>query len=165
MKRAVWSVLVIVVVSAVAYAVYSAVTPATESDKIRKQYNRHLQSRDESKFPQDNINRSIYEKLSKEFQVSLALAYNREKKPDEAIVLIEELIKQNDEPPFRLFGRLMPRGSWVYGFDANYYEMLANAFELKKDNDSRDNALKKKDQARAEEKRLIAIEKSYGNKN
>ncbi len=163
MKKALWSALAMLVMTSGAYAVYYALIPETESEKIKKQYNHHLLSRNESKVLNGNISQEIYERKSKEFQISLALAYNREKKPDEAIALIEELISKNSGPPFRLFGRSMPRGSWVYGFDAHYYEMLANAFELKKDIDNRDKATMNKKRALAEEKRLRIIEKSYRN--
>ena len=161
MKKALWIALTVLVISVAAYAVYYAFWPELESDKIRKQYHSHLQSLDESKFPKDYQYRTMFESKSKDFQISLALAYNRENNPDDAIVIIEELIKQNRDPQYRLFGRLMPRGSWVYKFDANYYEMLANAFDLKKDNDSRDKALNNKYQALAQEKRLSSAENSY----
>jgi len=161
MKKALWIALTVLVISVAAYAVYCAFRPVSESENISKQYHSHLQSLDESKFPKDYKYRTMYESKSKDFQISLALAYNREKKPDDAIVIIEELIKQNRDPQYRLFGRLMPRGSWVYKFDANCYEMLANAFDLKKDIDSRDKALNNKYQALAQEKRLSSAEDSY----
>jgi hypothetical protein len=163
MKKALWTTLVVLLMSVVAYAVYYAFTPEPESAKIKKQYNSHLKSQDKSKFSKDTSYRTTYQKKSTDFQISLAVAYNLEKKPDDAIVLIEELIKQNQDPQYRLFGRLMPRGSWVYGFDAHYYEILADAFELKKDNESRDRALKNKYQALAEEKRLSPVNHYAGN--
>jgi predicted Zn-dependent protease len=163
MKKALWTVLTVLVMSVVAYVIYCACIPESESAKIRKQYNGHLQSLDKSKFPEDSMYRTSYQNKSTDFQIALALAYNREKKPDDAIMLIEELIRQNKDPHYRLFGRLMPRGSWFYGFDAHYYEMLANAFDLKKDNDSRDKALMNKNQALSEEKRLSVIETDTGN--
>jgi len=161
MKITLWTALAVVVISMAAFAVYHTFIPETESDAVRSQYKSHLHALDETKFQKDFKYRAAYERKSKEFQIALALAYNRDKKPDDAIVIIEELIKQNRDTQYRLFGRLMPRGSWVYGYDANYYEMLANAFDLKKDNDSRNKALMNKYQALDEEKRLTAVEKSY----
>jgi uncharacterized protein YxeA len=162
MKKALWTTLAVLVTCVVAYVLYYAFTPEPESATIRKQYNSHLKTRDENKFSKDNSYRTMYQKKSTDFQISLAVAYNLEKKPDDAIVLIEELIKQNRDPHYRLFGRLMPRGSWAYGFDAHYYEMLANAFDLKKDSNSRDKALINKNYALSEGQRLSSIENSHG---
>jgi predicted Zn-dependent protease len=89
----------------------------------------------------------------------LALAYNNENRPDDAIEILHELIKKNKEP-HGIMGERMPKMSAHYGLDSAYYRMLAESYQLKKDSDSQTKALNKMKQAEAMEARLKPAEQA-----
>ncbi len=101
----------------------------TESVIISGERKRLADSVDKSRADTDAVYaRTIDEKLSF-LDYRLAIAFNTENKPDEAIAVLKKLISAEEGKA--LHG--LKRRSRSYFNEAEYYEVLIESFEIKKD--------------------------------
>ena len=89
----------------------------------------------------------------RQMKFELASALINENKPDAAIDVLLDIIKEGRTAE-NIYGQRRPLIAADYFFLGRYYEQLAHAFELKGDLASRDKALRKMEQAQTAEKKL-----------
>lgn len=87
----------------------------------------------------------------------LARAYIREKRPDDAIEILQKLIRDNRHRK-NFYGEPMGMVSAFYGMEVLYYEALADAYTQKNDKESAEKATKKSKAAAVLETKLGAAE-------
>ena len=109
------------------YLVRQAAVP--QSAIIAKERNTLYASRDKERMANDPIYAGELEDKLALLDYWMAVAYNGENKPDQAIAILQRLI--NDEEARGKGG--MPRRSRSYMHEANYYEALKGSFELKQE--------------------------------
>jgi len=127
-------------------------TSAPESVIIAKERDHIYASRDKSRLEKDQLYaRELQDKL--QFLGNrLAVAYNAENRPDEAIAVLQQLI--SDEEGKGKTGIL--RRSRSYLNEAQYYEVLKESYDLKHDENNAQKAAKSREDllARAAELRI-----------
>jgi predicted Zn-dependent protease len=132
-----------------------AIKPAPKSEKVRKQMKELL-----DKVGNDAMAFDLQKLTFRNLKYDLAQAYNDEKRPDDAIEILVEIIKESKQPDKNYFGQVRNRISADYFFDSIYYKELARSYEIKQDIPSRDKALKKAEQAASMEKKLKPAEEA-----
>jgi hypothetical protein len=95
---------------------------AAERDKLSRSLDKDRDQKDEN-YVRDLKNKQQF------LSYRLALAYTAENKPDEAVAVLDKMIR--DEEAKTPGGR--PRRSRSYFDEARYYDALIRAYELKKD--------------------------------
>jgi len=130
-----------------------AVKPEPKSEKVRRQMKELL-----DKVGNDAMAFDFQKLTFRNLKYDLAKAYNDENRPDDAIEILFEIIKESKEPDKNYFGQVRRRISADYFFDSIYYKELARSYEIKQDIPNRDKALKKADQAAAMEAKLKPAE-------
>jgi hypothetical protein len=103
--------------------------PKPGSSLIILEREKLARSKDEARAGKDLFYARDFEEKLQSLDYRLAVAYNSENRPDEAIVTLERLIKGEET---RQRGGL-PRSSRSYLNAARYYEALTASYELKKD--------------------------------
>jgi hypothetical protein len=127
--------------------IYQALTP--KSDKLYKQYQTFIASIDEIRYKTSAAYRfEVNDELGRQ-QIALASAYNEDKKPDEAIILLEGLIASMNKQQYVL-DKKVGRNSGQVGLVAIYYEKLAASYGMKHDEQKKAWALQKSDEYKAE---------------
>ncbi|HET6363781.1 MAG TPA: hypothetical protein VFG02_01925 [Nitrospirota bacterium] len=127
-------------------------TSAPESAIIAKERDQIYSSRDKSRLEKDPLYaRELQDKLQF-LGARLAVAYNAENRPDEAIAILQQLI--SDEEAKGKTGIL--RRSRSYVNEAQYYEVLKESYDLKHDEDNAQKATKSREDllAKAAELRI-----------
>jgi tetratricopeptide (TPR) repeat protein len=104
-------------------------TTEPQSSIIDRERNRVYASRDEGRMKSDPVYASGFREKAAFLDYRLAIAYNAENKPDKALVVLQRLI--NDEEAKEKDA--IPRRSRSYMKEADYYEALKEAFELRHD--------------------------------
>jgi hypothetical protein len=128
-------------------------TSAPESMIIAKERDRIYSSRDKTRVEKDPLYvRELQDKLQF-LDYRLAVAYNAENKPDEAISVIQRLI--NDEEAKGKTGTM--RRSRSYLNEALYYEELKKSYDLKHEEDNAQKSIRSRENLleRAAEMRLL----------
>ncbi len=129
------------------YLIYQALVP--KSDKLLEQYQAFTATIDQARY---RINAAYRWEVDEELrirQVALASAYNADKRPDEAIVLLEDLIAGMNKQQYVLNKRIR-RNSGQVELVAIYYQRLADSYGLKHDEKKKKWALQKSDEYKAE---------------
>lgn len=108
------------------YAFRRAAAP--ESAIIERQRNKMSASVDKSRLEKDTIYAVGVRKKLEALQFGLAMAYNKENKPDEAISLLRKLIAGEQQK-----NKSGARRSLSYENEARYYDALRRSYELKQD--------------------------------
>jgi len=127
-------------------------TSAPESVIIAKERDQIYASRDKSRLEKDPLYaRELQDKLQF-LDNRLAVAYNAENRPDEAIAVLQQLI--SDEEVKGKTGIL--RRSRSYLNEAQYYEVLKESYDLKHDENNAQKAAKSREDllAKAAELRI-----------
>lgn len=127
-------------------------TSAPESVIIAKERDQIYASRDKSRLEKDPLYaRELQDKIQF-LGYRLAVAYNTENRPDEAIAVLKQLI--SDEEVKGKTGIL--RRSRNYLNEAQYYEVLKESYDLKHDEDNAQKAAKSREDllAKAAELRI-----------
>jgi predicted Zn-dependent protease len=111
----------------------SAIIAAERAELVRH--------KDDKKAKQNPVYASNFESKMRFIDYRLAVAYNSENRPDDAIVVLQRIISeesmQNNE---------IPRRSRSYTVEAQYYEALAKSYVLKKDPETAEKAMKRRDE-------------------
>ncbi len=116
---------------------------------IREKISEELHSTDSDAMKLYNIRRLNFD---------LAMAYNREIKPEKAIEILQDLIKKNRNPHDPIVGMKFEMASASYGMEALYYKELAKSYSLRKDAKAQKKALSKAAHAETMENKLKPIE-------
>jgi predicted Zn-dependent protease len=124
-----------------------------ESAIIAAELETLARSKDPARAEKDPLYARDFEEKLQFLDYRLAVAYNSENRPDEAIVILERLIK--GEETRQRSGS--PRHSRSYAQAARYYDALIDSFELKGDDESAKKAagLREEMLAAASERRKI----------
>jgi hypothetical protein len=145
-------VLVIVAVAVGSgYLIYQALIP--ESDKLYEQYQAFRATIDQARFNTNAGYRWEVGEQNRNWQFKLASAYNADKRPDEAIRILEGLIAAMNKQQYAL-DRKVPRNSGQVEWVAIYYAGLADSYGLKHDETKKAWALQKSEEYREEAARL-----------
>lgn len=136
MKKILIAVIAILAVGVGAYFVSTTLKP--ESEKITKKIQKQIEGIDRAKFLSDPVYRIQTESNISTLEFNLANARTIEGRPDEAIRILEGLIKksQNASADILLFNKNYQSHSSTYGYEALLFGALANAYDLKKDDES-----------------------------
>lgn len=117
------------IVAAVVFALYLIKgSSKPESAFIAEEREKFVFSKDNKGTVNDQISDRAFEDKVKSIDIRLANAYIAEKKPDEAIKILERLIKEESRHE-----EGNPKRSRSYLDQAAYYEMLVNVYTLKND--------------------------------
>lgn len=129
------------------FLIYQALTP--KSDKLYKQYQTFIATIDETRYKTSAGYRfEVNDELGRQ-QLTLASAYNADKRPDEAIILLEGLIASMDKQQYVL-DKKVRRNSGQVGLLAIYYEKLAASYGMRQDEQKKAWALQKSSEYKAE---------------
>ena len=111
-----------------------------------------VHTKDIKRAEQDPVYAASLESKLRFLDYRQAVAYNSENRPDDAIVLLLRIIKEES----RLKDGI-PRRSRSYTAEAQYYESLATSYQLKKDSDAENKAMQNREEllARAAETKKI----------
>jgi hypothetical protein len=129
------------------YLIYRALIP--KSDKLYEQYQAFAASIDQDRYRTNAAYRWEVDEELRIRQVVLASAYNADKRPDEAIVLLEGLIASMNKQQYVLDKRIR-RNSGQVELVAIYYLRLADSYGMKHDEKKKAWALQKSDEYKAE---------------
>jgi len=153
MKRYMRLMVFFIVAVAILFFIYVVKqTSAPESVIIAKERDQIYASRDKSRLEKDPLYaRELQDKLQF-LDNRLAVAYNAENRPDEAIAVLQQLI--SDEEVKGKTGIL--RRSRSYLNEAQYYEVLKESYDLKHDENNAQKAAKSREDllAKAAELRI-----------
>jgi hypothetical protein len=151
MKRLFIVVLIVVVAVGSGYLIYQALIPV--SDKLNEQYQAFMATIDQTSYRTSARYRWEVDDKIRRWQFDLASAYNADKRPDEAIILLEGLIAAMNKQQYAL-DKMIPRNSGQAEWVAIYYAGLADSYGLKHDEEKKAWALQKSEAYRAEAARL-----------
>jgi hypothetical protein len=101
----------------------------SESAIILGERKKLADSMDKNRAEKDPVYSRTMEDKLRFLDYRLAVAYNAENKPDEAIAVLRTLISSEEAKG----QRGLPRRSRSYANEARYYEALIESFEIKKD--------------------------------
>ncbi len=93
-------------------------------------------SKDNTRAKQDPLYAAILESQLRFLDYRLAVAYNSENRPDDAIAVLQRIIKEESQLKEGVLRR-----SRSYTEEAHYYEALVASYELKKDPDAAEKAM------------------------
>ncbi len=145
-------ILVLAIAAAVAgYKIYKAMIP--KSTTLYEQYQAYLATVDQARYSTNAGYRWEVDDVIRTRQAALAAAFNADKKPDEAIAILEELIASMNKPQYVL-NKKVGRNSGQVELVAIYYARLAESYALKKDEAKRAWALQQSNEYKAEAARL-----------
>jgi hypothetical protein len=151
MKRLFMVLLIVVVAVGSGYLIYRALIP--KSDKLNEQYQAFMTTIDQTSYRTSARYRWEVDDKIRRWQFDLASAYNADKRPDEAIILLEGLIAAMNKQQYAL-DKKIPRNSGQVEWVAIYYAGLADSYRLKHDEEKTAWALQKSEEYRAEAARL-----------
>ncbi len=145
-------VLVLVAVSGWSgYLIYKALIP--KSTTLYEQYQTYLSTIDQARYKTNAGYRWEVTEGIRTRQAALAAAYNSDKKPDEAIAILEELIASMNKQQYVL-NKKVRRNSGQVELVAIYYARLADSYSLKQDEEKKAWAMQKSNEYKAEAARL-----------
>jgi len=111
-------------------------TSKPESGIIAEERARFARSRDNSRAGQDILYAMSFDNQLRFIDYRLAVAYNSENRPDDAMPILERIIKEVSQEKNGI-----PLRSRSYAAAAQYYEALARSYELKKDTENMKKAM------------------------
>jgi len=147
MKKLFKILLIMAVAGGSVFLIYQALTP--KSDKLYKQYQDFIATIDETRYRTSAAYRFEVDEELGARRVALASAYNADKRPDEAIVLLEGLIASMNKQQYVLDKKVW-RNSGQVELVAIYYERLAAAYGMKHDEKKKAWALQKSNEYKEE---------------
>jgi hypothetical protein len=147
MKKLFMILVMVAVVGGSGFLIYQVLTP--KSDKLYKQYQTFIASIDETLYKTKASYRFEVDEEIRIRQVALASAYNVDKRPDEAIILLEGLIASVNKQQYVLDTKVR-RNSGQVELVAIYYKSLADSYGLKHDEEKKAWALQKSNEYQAE---------------
>ncbi|HXY53073.1 MAG TPA: hypothetical protein VEM40_00180 [Nitrospirota bacterium] len=115
-------------------------TSKPESSIIEEERARFSRSKDIGRAGQDLLYASSFENRLRFLDYRLAVAYNSENRPNDAITILERMIKEESGE----HNGIPPR-SRNYTVAAQYYEELARSYELKQDPDNAKKAMQNRE--------------------
>lgn len=116
-------------------------TSQPESGIIAEERARLARSKDNRRAEQDPLYAINFENNLRYTDYRLAVAYNSENRPDDAIAILERIIKDESQEKNGILRR-----SRSYATVARYYEALAKSFELKKEPDLMNKAMQSREE-------------------
>ncbi len=154
--------LLFIVVAAVFIVIYTVKKAAApESAIISAERNRMYAEQDKSRMQNDPIYAVEFQDRLQILDFRLALTYNSENKPDEAIAVLQRLISGEEAK-----GKSgPPRRSFSYFNEARYYGALKESFEIKHDEAAATKAAVRSDELKARAEQLKKIESSEEGKS
>jgi hypothetical protein len=135
------------VVGGLGFLLYHALTP--KSAKLYKEYQAFLATVDQTRYSTNAGYRYEVDDELAGRQLALATAYNADKKPDEAIALLEGLIASRNKQQ-SVLDKKVRRNSGQVELVAIYYERLATSYGLKNDEKKQAWALQKSNEYKEE---------------
>ncbi len=150
MKKLVLAFLVLAIVGA-GYFWFQKAVP--KSERLYGKFAKFTISLERDRYATDLSYRDTFDRELQDLQDALAAAYLNEKKPDEALVLLDTLIENANSPRYE-HGNRVPRNSAQAGLVADYYKMLSDAYGMKNDWKGRGQAMKMSMRYRAEAEQL-----------
>ncbi len=145
-------ILVLAAAAAVAsYFIYKALIP--KSTTLLEQYQAYLTTIDQARYSTNAGYRWEVDEEIRTRQAALAAAYNADKKPDEAIAILEGLIAAMNKQQYVL-NKKVSRNSGQVELVSIYYARLADSYALKHDEAKRAWALQQSNEYKAEAARL-----------
>lgn len=106
-------------------------TSKPESGIIAEERATFARSKDNRRAGQDLLYATSFENKLRFIDYRLAVAYNSENRPDDAIAILQRIIKEESQEDNGI-----PRRSQNYAAAAQYYEALARSYELKQEPDN-----------------------------
>jgi len=116
-------------------------TSKPESGIIAEERARFARSKDNSRARQDLLYATSFENKLRFIDYRLAVAYNSENRPDDAIAILERIIKEESQEKNGI-----PLRSQSYAAAAIYYEALARSYELKQNPDNMKKAMQSREE-------------------
>ena len=147
MKKLFMILVMVAVVGGSGFLIYQVLSP--KSDKLYKQYQTFIASIDEIRYKTNAAYRFEVDEELRTRQVALASAYNADKRPDEAVILLEGLIASMNKQQYVL-DKKVRRNSGQVELVAIYYKSLADSYGLKHDEEKKAWALQKSNEYQAE---------------
>ncbi len=145
-------ILVLAAAAAVAgYFIYKALIP--KSTTLLEQYQAYLATVDQARYNTNAGYRWEVDEIIRTKQAALAAAYNADKKPDEAIAILEGLIAAMNKQQYVL-NKKVSRNSGQVELVAIYYARLADSYALKHDEEKKAWAVQQSNEYKAEAARL-----------
>ncbi len=151
MKKTGLIIIVLAFAGAAGYFWYQGTVP--KSEKLYRTYVKFTDSLDQNRYATDLSYRENFDQKLQGMQDALAAAYIKERKPDEAIVLLDALIDSANRPRYE-HGNRVPRNSAQASLVSDYYKMLSDAYGMKNDGKRRGLALKMSMHYKAEAEKL-----------
>ena len=111
-------------------------TSKPESNIIEEERARFSRSKDNNRARQDLLYTTSFENKLRFIDYRLAVVYNSENRPDDAIAILERIISEESKEKNGI-----PLRSRNYTAAAQYYEALARSYELKQDPDNMKKAM------------------------
>jgi hypothetical protein len=156
MKKNILVLVISIVVIASSVLIYHALTPK-KSDILYKQYEAFIASIDQVRYRASAGYRFEIDNKLTTWQVDLAQAFIEDKRPDDAIPLLEGLIESLNKDQYVL-GEKVARNPGQVRYLAIYHEKLAACYDLKHDMSKKVWAMQKGDEYRREAARLERFE-------
>jgi predicted Zn-dependent protease len=122
------------------------------SSKMSRQIHDKIKEINRPLFAADDVYRLKISSEINQLKFALGLEYNEEKKPDKAIEVFEDLIRENKEQ--YISGKRMPKNSGQFGLDSAYFKALAAAYDMKADHTRKHAALKRAEAAQRQSVKL-----------
>lgn len=145
-------VLVLTAAAAIAgYFIYKALIP--KSTTLYEQYQAYIATIDQARYNANAGYRWEVDEGIRTRQAALAAAYNADKKPDEAIAILEGLIASMNKQQYVLNKKVV-RNSGQVELVAIYYARLADSYALKNDEVKKAWAMQQSNEYKAEAARL-----------
>ncbi len=151
-------IIIFLVVAAILTLAFYAARQATEpqSGIIARERERFSTSRDRDRMKSDPIYAAEVREKKSFLDYRLAVAYNTENKPDKAIEILKRLISEEEATG----QNGIPRRSRSYMKEADYFEALKEAYELKNEPSEVNRALDRYAQLRTKAAALRRLESS-----
>lgn len=147
MKKLFMILVIVAVAGGAGFLIYQALIP--KSDKLYKEYQTLIATIDETRYKTNAAYRFDVDEELRTRRVAMASAYNADKRPDEAIVLLEGLIAAVNKQQYVLDTKVR-RNSGQVELVAIYYKSLADSYDLKHDEEKKAWALQKSSEYQAE---------------
>ncbi len=151
MKKLIITLLVLGIIAGAGYFLHEGAVP--KSERLFGKYKKFTASLDQSRYATDLSYRERMDRELQERQEALAVAYINDRKPDEAIMVLETLIDSANGPRYEHGSRVLSN-SVQTSLVADYYKMLSDAYDMKHDRNGKEQALKMSMHYRAEAESL-----------
>ncbi len=151
MKKFLIALVLAAVAGGAGYMIYKALIP--KSTTLYEQFQAFLATIDQTRYNTNAGYRWEVDEGIRIRQAALAAAYNADKKPDEAIAILEGLIASMNKQQYVL-DKKVSRNSGQVELVAIYYARLADSYGLKHDEEKKAWAMQQSNEYKAEAARL-----------